>query len=54
MNPTPEFKVKFGQIARAIVYEDELGVLLYVFDAAPGPVEGEVETWVESRTSHRG
>jgi len=39
-----EYRVRFGQIARTVVYEDKLGTLLLTFDVTPA-VEGSEKKW---------
>jgi len=34
----PSFNIKFGRVARTLVYEDRLGTLSFVFDISPAQV----------------
>ena len=41
MDESAKYKVSFGRVARTLIYEDVLGVLVFAFDCSPAEVQQE-------------
>jgi hypothetical protein len=47
MNAAAEFKVRFGEIARTVIYSDKEGAILFCFDVVPA-AEPSKRKWTVS------